>query len=40
MLASTWDNSVDPIGWFISEKYDGVRAYWNGQRLLTRSLII
>lgn len=23
--------------WLISEKYDGVRAYWDGQRLMTRN---
>ncbi|MDA0423661.1 DNA ligase, partial [Stutzerimonas frequens] len=23
--------------WLVSEKYDGVRAYWNGSQLLTRS---
>ncbi len=28
---------VDLADWLISEKYDGVRAYWDGTRLLTRS---
>jgi DNA ligase-1 len=27
----------DPTGWFISEKFDGCRAYWDGQQLWTRS---
>lgn len=27
----------DLSGWLVSEKYDGVRAYWDGQRLLSRS---
>ena len=29
--------AVDPINWFISEKYDGVRAVWNGQNFTSRS---
>lgn len=27
----------DLANWLVSEKFDGVRAYWNGQQLLTRS---
>ena len=27
----------DPTGWFISEKFDGCRAYWDGAQLWTRS---
>ncbi len=27
----------DLANWLISEKYDGVRAYWDGRQLLTRS---
>jgi predicted DNA-binding WGR domain protein len=27
----------DPKGWFISEKYDGVRAVWNGRDFTSRS---
>ena len=40
MLAEHWDTSRDPTGWLISEKYDGIRAYWTGSRLLTRSYIL
>jgi DNA ligase-1 len=29
-----WDSSVDPTGWWVSDITDGVRAYWNGQKLL------
>ena len=25
------DHPVDPTGWWMSEKYDGVRAYWTGK---------
>lgn len=28
---------ADPTGWWISEKFDGIRAIWTGTRLLTRS---
>src|SRR5712675_837399 len=30
LLAETWDNAIDPTGWWLSEKLDGVRAYWDG----------
>ena len=36
MLAEVYDD-VDPSGFWISEKYDGVRAYWDGAQLLTRA---
>src|SRR5207253_10435662 len=28
LLAEKWDNSTDLSGWWMSEKLDGVRAYW------------
>ncbi|GAA5828834.1 hypothetical protein JCM3766R1_003835 [Sporobolomyces carnicolor] len=28
------DGKIDPTGWWISEKLDGVRAYWDGQTTL------
>src|SRR5215211_5227930 len=33
LLAETWDGVIDPTGWWLSEKLDGVRAYWDGQQL-------
>lgn len=36
MLATRWDRADDPTGWWLSEKYDGVRGYWDGERLWTR----
>src|ERR1700704_4007112 len=30
LLAESWDGSTDPAGWWLSEKLDGVRAYWDG----------
>jgi DNA ligase-1 len=25
------DANIDPKGWLMSEKFDGIRAYWNGK---------
>ena len=36
LLAHAWDNSQDLTGWWISEKLDGVRAYWTGSGFLSR----
>lgn len=31
-----WEGSVDPTGWLMSEKLDGVRAYWDGTQFWSR----
>lgn len=36
MALQTYDEQ-EVSGWLVSEKLDGVRAYWNGKQLLTRS---
>lgn len=36
LLAETWDNALDLSGWWMSEKLDGVRAYWDGRQFLSR----
>ncbi len=36
LLAHVWDNETALAGWWMSEKLDGVRAYWDGQRFLSR----
>src|SRR5947209_4846684 len=36
LLAETWDNATDLTGWWMSEKLDGVRAYWDGRQFLSR----
>ena len=36
LLAHSWDASIDVTGWWMSEKLDGVRAYWDGKQLLSR----
>ncbi|MCB9678240.1 MAG: DNA ligase [Alphaproteobacteria bacterium] len=35
LLAHSWDDR-DPTGWWMSEKLDGVRALWDGSRLISR----
>lgn len=37
LLAQTWDDSIDPAGWWLSEKLDGVRCYWSGTRFYSRN---
>src|SRR5262245_3509497 len=34
LLAHAWDGASDLTGWWLSEKLDGVRAYWDGTRFL------
>ncbi len=36
LLAESWDNFRDLSGWWMSEKLDGVRAYWDGKQFLSR----
>lgn len=37
MLANVYDAQVDVIDYWVSEKYDGVRAFWDGAALVTRA---
>jgi DNA ligase-1 len=36
LLAESWDNERDLAGWYMSEKLDGMRAYWTGEGFLSR----
>jgi DNA ligase 1 len=36
LLAQPWDNLADLTGWWMSEKLDGARAYWDGTRFISR----
>src|SRR6266446_6742150 len=36
LLAERWDNAQDLAGWWLSEKLDGVRAFWDGTALISR----
>src|SRR5215212_9721981 len=35
LLAERWDGAMDLAGWWMSEKLDGVRAYWTGKEFLS-----
>ena len=37
LLAESWNPETDPRGWWLSEKLDGVRAYWDGKQFLSRN---
>ena len=38
MLAHTIDKvNPDPKGWLMSEKLDGVRCYWSGEKMYSRN---
>jgi len=37
MLANKYDDEIDPKGWFMSEKLDGVRCFWNGSNMYSRN---
>lgn len=36
-LLNVYDEEKSVVGWVMSEKLDGVRGYWDGKQLLTRS---
>ncbi len=36
LLAHKWTPEHDPAGWWMSEKLDGVRAYWDGETFVSR----
>ncbi len=37
MLAHRWHPKIDINGWWLSEKLDGVRGYWTGKEMISRS---
>ncbi len=37
LLAESWTDATDPAGWWMSEKLDGVRAFWDGTQFLSRN---
>ncbi len=36
LLAHSWEGDIDLHGWWMSEKLDGVRAYWDGNKFISR----
>lgn len=39
-LAEVYEPGIDLTGYLVSEKFDGVRAYWDGHRLITRGGLV
>jgi DNA ligase-1 len=39
-LAGVYEPGIDLTAYLVSEKFDGVRAYWDGQRLITRGGLV
>lgn len=37
LLAETWDGEIDPTGYWLSEKLDGVRAFFDGTHFYSRN---
>lgn len=37
MKAERWSQEIDPRGYWMSEKFNGYRGYWDGQRLLSKN---
>ena len=37
LLAKKWKDGDDPTGWMMSEKLDGMRAYWSGENFFSRN---
>jgi DNA ligase-1 len=37
ITATLWDDvNMNPTGWHMTEKFDGMRLYWNGSQFFTR----
>jgi DNA ligase-1 len=36
LLAHSWEDDIDPTGYWMSEKLDGVRAFWDGEKFISR----
>jgi DNA ligase-1 len=37
LLAKSYSEKINPIGWWASEKFDGYRGLWTGEKLMTRN---
>jgi DNA ligase-1 len=36
-LLKTYDDKKSVVGWMMSEKFDGIRGFWNGKQMLNNS---
>lgn len=39
-LLNNYNKDINVTSWYMSEKLDGVRAYWNGEKLISRNGIV
>jgi DNA ligase-1 len=37
MTATNWEEDKDPTGWWLTEKFDGMRLFWDGSHFFTRN---
>ncbi len=37
LLAEKWEHDIDPTGYYMSEKLDGVRGFWSGKIMYSRN---
>jgi DNA ligase-1 len=37
MTATEWEPALNPKGWLMTEKFDGMRLFWNGSEFFTRN---
>ncbi|MDB2562803.1 DNA ligase [Sulfurimonas sp.] len=37
LLLNNYKNDINTTSWYMSEKLDGIRAFWNGKELISRS---
>jgi DNA ligase-1 len=38
MTATEWNEAtMDPSGWYMTEKYDGMRLFWDGSQFSSRN---
>src|SRR5262249_1427629 len=37
LKAESWDGEMSVAGWWMSEKLDGLRAYWDGKQFFSRN---
>ncbi|KAA0439060.1 MAG: DNA ligase, partial [Candidatus Thioglobus sp.] len=39
-LLKNYDEKLDVVGWVMSEKLDGIRGFWNGEKLISRGGVV
>jgi DNA ligase-1 len=36
MTSTVWEDPMDPTGWWMTEKFDGMRLYWDSSQFFTQ----